>query len=427
MNRFLPCLFILLIAGCSAKESIESRRLEPPPVHEPVKIEGIPPDGSVQRETAIPLNDVRLITIPKDETDTEAQQLLGDGTLYRVEVDRLGKEGASLVRIDNVTNGNTVETRIPLVAPPGQQLRTEDGLGLRVSITSVAVRMDRNRHGWVWWEEDGPSARLIEFRIDGDQATMVPPGGGLDDPNKPIARRFNRTPPREIPYRFTSGAIRGIGRDAPRAFLGGSGFDLGISRIGTAATEAVVESPAYDLPSVDVAESAPGQVTVTIGYISGDETGHVRQVTYDSNAKAWKDHRPLADFPKAQIVEVGDVGAAGALANLIVSWSRSNPEPGLYWLRPDRSVRHVLGHTREMKTVTVPDGFVALLQDEFMDDVKPEDQHDIWVVRARGDRLALYRFENPGRCPSAEFAWLGGNRFGATFCGQQVVVFTLPE
>jgi hypothetical protein len=56
---------------------------------------------------------------------------------------------------------------------------------------------------------------------------MVPPGSSLDDPNKPIERRFNDTPNREVPYRFVTGAIRNISRDTSRAFLGGDGFDLG--------------------------------------------------------------------------------------------------------------------------------------------------------------------------------------------------------
>jgi hypothetical protein len=436
MIRSICALALFLITSCSPaaiKESLGAKLggLQPPPVQEAVNVFRLAVDGSVKRETAIVLSNVQLIEIPKDETDTEATQLLGDGTLYRLELDRLGKRGAALVRFDGVGRSAPVETRIPLVPPAGEELRNESGLGLglRIATGSPGIRIDRNRHGTAWWEEDGPKGRLIEFRIDGDRATMVPPGSSLDDPNKPIERRFNDTPSREVPYRFVTGAVRNIARDTPRAYLGGDGFDLGVSRIGNQRTEAVVESPAYDLPSVDVAEWEPGELTVTIGYITENQKGHATQVTYDANAQSWKEHRPLVIFPEAQGVEVADVAPDSALVNLILPWNGTgdDPETGLYWIRRGKPARHLLERIREMKTVTVDDGFVAMFQDEFKDNIRPEDQRDIYVLRAQGERLALFKFTNPGPCSSHEFAWLGDNRFAATFCGHQVILFELPD
>jgi len=54
-----------------------------------VVVEGLPIEASVQRGRAPPL-EMRLIALPTDKTDTEAAQCLGDGTLYRLELDRLG-------------------------------------------------------------------------------------------------------------------------------------------------------------------------------------------------------------------------------------------------------------------------------------------------------------------------------------------------
>ena len=423
-------LLLLMIVGCSKLSDITSSgisgTLQPPPVQQATTIERLPLDGSVKREDASLLASVQLLKIPQDETDTEAGQLLGDGTLYRLELDRFGSHGAALVRFDHVADAGSVATRIPLIAPAGQQIRTENG-GLRVATSSPGVQMDRNRRGSVWWEEDGPGGQLIEFTVDGDRATMVPPGKGLGDPKAPIARRFNSTPDRELPYRFTTGAVN-IARDTPRAFLGGEGFDLALSRVGNERTEAFLQSPSFDLPHVDVAESAPGQVTVTIGYITGSEKGHATQVTYDVNTKSWKDHRPLVLFPQAQIVEVADVGPAGVLVNLILPWNGTghDPETGLYWIRRDQPVRHLLQRIRELKTVTVPGGFVALFRDEFKEDVLPEDQKDVFVLRARDDRLTLHSFQRPGRSGVQHFAWIGGNRFVATFNSEQVVVFEVP-
>jgi hypothetical protein len=212
----------------------------------------------------------------------------------------------------------------------------------------------------------------------------------------------------------------------PTAFLGGRGFSLAVAPIGNEKAEAFLESPAVDLPHVDVAEPAPGLLTVTIGYIT--DRGHATQVTYDSKARRWQDHRPLVVFPEAQGVEVSDVGPAGVLVVLGLAWNgaRHDPETGLYWVRRDRPVRHLLQRIRDLKTATLPDGFVALFEDEFKENQSADDPKDMLVLRAQGERLALYRFPRPGRCPSDQFAWLGENRFAATFCSAQLVVFEVP-
>lgn len=422
----LGAAVLLLAAGCSSAAGREQTRgLEPPPVQQPIVVQGLPLDGSVKRDAASLLASVRLVRIPKDQTDTGTYQLLGDGTLYRTELDRLGFTGAALVRFDNVAGGAPVRTRIPLVAPAGQQIRVENGR-LRVDINSPGLRMDRNRRGSVWWEEDGPKGRLIEFRVDGDGAAMVPPAASLDDPKAPVARRFNSTHNREVPYRFTTGAVD-VGSGVPAAFLGGRGFSLAVARIGNERTEAFLQSPASDLPHVDVAEPAPGLLTVTIGYIT--DRGHATQVTFDANARRWQDHRPLVVFPEAQGVEVADVGPAGTLVVLGLpwNWARHDPETGLYWIRRDQPVRHLLQRIRNLQTATLPDGFVALFEDDFKRNESPDDPKDMLVLRAQGERLALHRFPRPGACPSHHFAWLGGSRFAATFCSDQVVVFEVPD
>ena len=424
---------LLMIAGCSpatVKESLglPSLGLEPTPVQKATFIQGLALDGSVQRDQAIPLKTVRLVDIPKDMTDTEAEQLLGDGTLYRLELDRLGKNGATLVRFDDVA-GELRQTRIPLVAPAGQQIRTDAqfGLGLRVATSTPGVQMDRHQQGTVWWEEDGPNGRLIEFRIDGDRATMLPPGGPLDDPKAPVARRFNRNPDREVPWRFTTGAVD-AGPGLPSAYLGGSGFSIALARTGNERTEAFLESPAFDLPHIDVAEPAAGLLTVTVGYITS-QRGYATQVTYDSSAKKWQDHRPLVEFPEAQGVEVADVGPNGALVVLGLPWNvtQLDPETGLYWVRRYQPVRHLLQRVRKLQTVTLPDGFIALFEDEASLDRPRDDARDMLVLRAQFGRLALYTFPNPGPCFSSHFAWLGENRFAATFCGDQLVLFEVPD
>ena len=340
----------------------------------------MPLDESIRREDATPLDSVRVVDLPRDETDTGAAQLLGDG----------------------------------------------HAVGLRVATSSGGVQIDRDQRGVVWWEEDYPGDRLIEFRIDGNSAAMVPPGKPLDDPDAPVAHRFNSTPNREIPYRLITGAVDVAG-GTPRAYLGGSGFNLGIARIGSETAEALVESPAFDLPHVDVAEISPGLLRVTIGYITS-RSGHATQVTYDANARAWKEHRPLLNFAEAQGVEVGDVGAAGALVNLILPWNGAShdPETGLYWIRDGQPVRHLLLRIRDLKTVPLPDGFVALFEDEFKEGDSHDAPKDMLVLRARGDQLALHKFRRPGLSGAGHLAWLGGNRFAAMFGNNQVVVFDVP-
>lgn len=430
MTGSLPCAFVLLVTvGCSPAADVPEkvRGLQPPPVQKPVLVQQLALDESVRRDDASPLASVRLVELPQDETDTGASQLLGDGTLYRLELDRLRDRGAALVRFDDVAGVAPVATRIPLIAPAGQQMRTDSFYGgLRVASSTPGVLMDRSRRGSVWWEEDGLKGRLIEFRIDGNQATMVPPGAPLDDPNAPVARRFNRTPGREVPYRFTTGSVD-PGPDVPVASLGGRGFSLALAPIENERATAFVESPASDLPHVDVAEPAPGFLTVTIGYKT--DRGFATQVTYDAKARRWQDHRPLVVFPEAQGVEVADVGPSGVLANLILPYNveADDPETGLYWIRRDQPVRHLLQRIRGLHTATLPDGFVALFEDEFREGRSHDDLNDVWVLRVKGERPALHRFKRPGRAPPEHFAWLGGNRFAATFGNNKVVVFELPE
>jgi hypothetical protein len=424
MYRWAACVMLVLaVSGCS-KVAETVRGLQPPPVQAAADVHRVPLDGSIRRADASPLASVQLVDLPKDDTDTGAAHLLGDGTLYRLELDRLGAHTASLIRFDNIA-GTLTTTRIPLVPPAGQHFLIDYG-SMSVATGSPGVQMDRKRRGTVWWEEDGSKGRLIEFRIDGDRAEMVPPGKPLDDANAPVARRFNRTPGREIPYRFLTGAVDVAG-DIPRANLGGSGFPLAIASIDNGQIEATVESPAFDLPHVDVAETSPGSLRVTIGYITGD-SGHATQVTYDRNARAWKDHRPLVNFAAAQGVEVGDVGAAGTLVNLILPWNGAahDPETGLYWISGGRPVRHLLLRIRKLKTLTLPDGFLALFEDEFKDGESHGDPKDMLVLRGRGEELALHRFRRPGLSGADHLAWLGGARFAATFGNNQVVVFDVP-
>src|SRR5262245_31545123 len=118
MRRWLPCGWIVVTLGCSsASDKLPgARSLQPPPVQQAAIVENLPLDGSVSRERAALLT-VQLVAIPVDETDTETYQLLGDGTLYQLQLDRLGDKGATLVRFDDAAVGNPVATRIPLVAP----------------------------------------------------------------------------------------------------------------------------------------------------------------------------------------------------------------------------------------------------------------------------------------------------------------------
>jgi hypothetical protein len=229
-----------------------------------------------------------------------------------------------------------------------------------------------------------------------------------------------------LPYRFTTGAVD-VGPDVPRAFLGGRGFSLAVVRIGNERTEAFLESPAVDLPNVDVAEPAPGLLTVTIGYIT--DRGHATQVTFDPNARRWQDHRPLVVFPEAQGVEVADVGPAGVLAVLGLPWNSAadDPETGLYWIRRDQPIRHLLHRIRNLQTVALPGGFVALFHDDFKRGQSLEDPQDMLVLRAQGDRLSLHRFRRPGLSRAQHFVWLVGNQFVATFGSDEVVVFEVPE
>jgi hypothetical protein len=376
VTRWLPCALALFVTiGCSSNSdgvpgALGNSGQQPPPVQQPTLIERLALDGSLQRENAAPLASVRLIEIPQDATDTEAQQLLGDGTLYRLELDRLGSTGAALVRFDDVAGAAPVATRIPLVAPAGQEIRTDKfSRGLRVATSTPGVLMDRNKRGSVWWEEDGPKGRLIEFRIDGDRAKMVPPGAPLDDPTAPVAHRFNLTHGREVAYRFTTGAVN-ISAGVPRAFLGGRGFSLAVARIGNEQTEAFLESPAADIPHVDVAEPAPGLLAVTIGYVVDRGCGRRWHVTRQSETLA--DHRSSSSR-KLRASRCADVGPSGVLAVLGLPWNATGDDPED---RPLLDPSRPAGATPPAAYSTPADShaarrFVALFADEFKQAYRP--------------------------------------------------------
>ena len=200
-----------------------------------------------------------------------------------------------------------------------------------------------------------------------------------------------------------------------------------MARIGKEQTEAFVQLPAFDLPHLDAGEPLPGVLTLTLGYQTG--RGYVGQVTYDSQARAWRDYRPLLEFPDAQTVEVADVGAAGVLAVLGLPWNiaEDDPETGLYWIRRGEPVRHLLQRIRELRAVALPDGFVALFSDEFTRDEASKNRSALFVLRAQRDRLALYRLPGDELCSPSHFVWLGENRFLATFCSNQALAFEVPE
>lgn len=408
-----------LAAGCGEAGAV-LQRTDPKPLAEPVLIRGLPVDGTVDRERAAALP-VRWIELPRDPSTFDHSRLLGNGTLYRLELD----EGAALVRIADVSKPELGSTRIPLVAPPGEAIRGEEGR-YRVATSSPGLSIDRDGRGSVWWEEDGVEGRHIEFLIDGEVAEMAPPGPAEDDPDAPVRYRFDITPvDRELSLRLTTGGVnrpKGISR----AYLGGRGFGVAIARLGTWQPEAFAELPAADIPHVDAVEHAPGVVTLTVGLVAGE--GRAVQVTYDSRTRRWRDHRPLVEFPDAQGVEVGDVGAAGALVALILPWNGAadDPETELYWVRPGRPVRHLLERTRDLRTIPLTDGFIALFEDEFREDRDPSGLADMYVLRGQGEELSLYRFTRPGPCSASHFVSLGDGRFVATFCSQQAAEFTVP-
>lgn len=68
------------------------------------------------------------------------------------------------MRFDDVAGGAPMQTRIPLVAPPGQQIRTDAkfGLGLRVATSSPGVRIYAREGSGLWQiGMDGQGARSI--------------------------------------------------------------------------------------------------------------------------------------------------------------------------------------------------------------------------------------------------------------------------
>ena len=54
----------------------------------------------------------------------------------------------------------------------------------------------------------------------------------------------------------------------------------------------------------------------------------------------------------------------GVLVVLGLPWNstRQDPETGLYWVRPGKPVRHLLQRIRNLRTVTLPEGFVAMVE-----------------------------------------------------------------
>ena len=176
-------LIVAAVLGVGCRESQPgSHAIEPPPLQEAVVIHGLPLDGTVDRASAAPLP-VRSIALPRDPSTFDHSRLLGDGTLYRLELE----DGATLVRFADVTNPELGSTRLPLVAPPGQTIRSEYG-HFRIATSSPGLSIDRDGRGSVWWEEDGPEGRHIEFRIDGNRAEMVSPVRGCLVCGSPAAR-----------------------------------------------------------------------------------------------------------------------------------------------------------------------------------------------------------------------------------------------
>src|SRR5262245_10141847 len=122
----IVCLSAVLASGCArACSTLGIVGMRAVPVQTSVTNKNVPIDGYVVRSLAEPLTSVTYVEIAKDETDTEAGQLLGDGTFYRLELDRLGNRGAALVRFDNVASGRSAPVRIPLIASAGEQIRAD--------------------------------------------------------------------------------------------------------------------------------------------------------------------------------------------------------------------------------------------------------------------------------------------------------------
>ena len=126
---------------------------------------------------------------------------------------------------------------------------------------------------------------------------------------------------------------------------------------------------------------------------------------------------------------MADVGSAGVLVVLGLPWNSTavDAETGLYWVRRDQPIRHLLQRIRDLRAVPLPDGFAALFTEDFTSDRKPDDPQDIFVLWAQGKRLALYRFARPGLSGPGHFVSLGGHRFAATFGNHKVVIFDMPD
>jgi hypothetical protein len=346
--------------------------------------------------------------------------LLPNGTLYQLVLDR----EPVVMRYDLEGRQAAVPGRIPLVAPKGQEPLSERGW-LRVATGSAGLRMGVDQRGSAWWEEGGLSGRLIEFTIEGDRASMLPPTPNLDDPRGPVRRRFDITPSRQLSFRFFTGAFD-LAPQAPRARLGRGGFDIGIARTGASA-EAVLSLAAVDLPRLDAWESPAGLLSLTVGFRPGGR-GEVVQARYDSREHRWLEAGSLAVFPDAQTVEVADVGEDGVLAVLGMPWNIAeyDSETGLYWIPRDRPIAHLLTRVRDVHSVALREGFVALFEDEASRDRSDEAAKNVYALRAQRDALRLFRFSRPGPCGLKQVSPLGGDRFVALFCNDEVVFLEVP-
>jgi hypothetical protein len=88
---------------------------------------------------------------------------------------------------------------------------------------------------------------------------------------------------------------------------------------------------------------------------------------------------------------------------------------------------HLLRRVRKLRTIALEDGFIAVFEEELNTDGWPAAPKDMLVLRAQGDRLALFRFPRPSMCYLKNMVHRGGNRFLATFCSGEAVAFTVPS
>jgi HEAT repeat protein len=386
-------------------------------------VQGLPLVGTIDKAKAMPLQEIRNIAVPKAIEPFDYTSLLNDGTLYRLEI---GKE-AVITRIDHIDGTAAAEPlRIPLTAPADRPLKISYGHVDR-DVSSVGISIGNDHRGMAWWEEPYPSGRLIEFAIDGNTARMANETYIHDDPHAPAQLRVDITPHRQLGYRFTAGDIHA--GEVPHAQIGGrGGFPIAISRRGQTGVEAIIDLPARDIPHLDASEPAPGILNLTLGYIT-TMRGYVARATWDTGTRKLST-QPLIIFPRAQTVEVADVGAAGVLAVLglppeFPEDSHESTDTGLYWIRTDNTILHLLRRVHQLHALALADGFVAVFEEEWSGN-GPIVPKDMLVLRAQGDRLGLFRFPRSGPCFLQNMVHRGGNQFLATFCSGDAVAFTVP-